>query len=106
MAAFFLLTAAAAKLRYDAGHEGAATTRHVFARTEGNAMTEISRRNLLAGTAAVAVTPLAGRLCPPTPPRRRSASRLPGFYRYKVGDIEMTVVTDGVKHAADRRRAS
>lgn len=59
-------------------------------------MTELSRRHLMAGTvAAAAGTAFAG-LAPAraaAPPTGRQA---PGFYRYKVGSIEITVVTDGV----------
>ena len=57
-------------------------------------MTEISRRNLLAGTAAVAATPLAGGLAvhAAAPPIGKQNA---GYYRYKVGSIEVTVVTDG-----------
>jgi glyoxylase-like metal-dependent hydrolase (beta-lactamase superfamily II) len=59
-------------------------------------MTELSRRQLMAGTiAAAAGTAFAG-VTPAraaAPPTGRQA---PGFYRYKVGSIEITVVTDGV----------
>jgi glyoxylase-like metal-dependent hydrolase (beta-lactamase superfamily II) len=58
--------------------------------------TEFTRRTLLAGTAAVA----AGTALAPmsssdaaAPPVGKQA---PGFYRYKVGSMEVTVVTDGV----------
>ena len=58
-------------------------------------MAEFSRRAVLGGTAALALTSLA------VPPRAQAAAPLagkqaPGWYRYKVGDIEVTVVTDGV----------
>jgi len=61
-------------------------------------MTQLTRRQMLVGTAAAAfaatvpfaasspvgaVAPAAGR-------------QAPGFYRYKVGSIEVTVVTDGI----------
>src|SRR5688572_26373975 len=57
-------------------------------------MTEISRRNLLAGTAAVATTPVVGGLSAhaAAPPVGKQNA---GYYRYKVGSIEVTVVTDG-----------
>ena len=60
-------------------------------------MTELSRRQLLAGTAtaaaATALTPFV------TAPARATAPAIgkqaPGIYRYKVGSFEVTVVTDG-----------
>ena len=55
-------------------------------------MTELTRRTLLAGAAAV---PLAA-----SAPARAAAplagTQAPGWYRYKVGSFEVTVVTDGV----------
>ena len=65
-------------------------------RNSGIPMTELTRRSVLASTAAVgaaAVTAIS--------PSPASAAALPagtqasGFYRYKVGDYEITVVTDG-----------
>src|SRR5205085_12322011 len=61
-------------------------------------MTELPRRNLLAGTAAAAAAlslgmPLARAAAPP------AGKQAPGFYRYKVGDIEVNVITDGVVRA-------
>jgi glyoxylase-like metal-dependent hydrolase (beta-lactamase superfamily II) len=58
-------------------------------------MAELSRRSLLAGVAtASAATTLAPaeRGQAAAPPAGKQAA---GFYRYKVGDIEVTVVTDG-----------
>ena len=58
-------------------------------------MMQVTRRAMLAGAAAAtALTPLAGI------PQARAAAPLadkqaPGFYRYKVGSYEITVVTDG-----------
>ena len=59
-------------------------------------MSELTRRSALAGAAVAA---LAGGLA--ATPRGRAAApaagaQAPGFYRYKVGTIEITVVTDGV----------
>jgi glyoxylase-like metal-dependent hydrolase (beta-lactamase superfamily II) len=61
-------------------------------------MTELTRRSLLAGTvatSAAAVVPLATSV-----PARAAAppagTQAPGWYRYKVGSFEITVVTDGV----------
>ena len=57
-------------------------------------MTALTRRMLVAGASAAALVPLAG------PPPAHAAAPLagkqaPGFYRYKVGSFEVTVVTDG-----------
>ena len=59
-------------------------------------MSQLTRRAVLAGAAAsTALSPLA------TAPSAQAAAPLAGkqtagWYRYKVGDIEITVVTDGV----------
>jgi glyoxylase-like metal-dependent hydrolase (beta-lactamase superfamily II) len=57
-------------------------------------MTELTRRTLLASStmaATAALTPVspAAAAAPP------AGKQAPGFYRYKVGSIEVTVVTDG-----------
>ena len=61
-------------------------------------MIELSRRNMLAGAAALAAGPaVAPLLASPAAATAPAAARqAPGFYRYKVGSIEITVVTDGV----------
>ncbi len=61
-------------------------------------MTQLTRRQMLVGTAAAAFAatiPLAASLPvgATAPPVGRQA---PGFYRYKVGSIEVTVVVDGI----------
>ena len=55
---------------------------------------ELTRRHALAGAAAITATPLLPSL------RAKAAVPLadkqaPSFYRYKVGDIQVTVVSDG-----------
>jgi glyoxylase-like metal-dependent hydrolase (beta-lactamase superfamily II) len=59
-------------------------------------MTELSRRHLFSTAAALgaaaAVGPVAGAHAA-APPVGKQA---PGFYRYKVGEIEVTVISDGV----------
>jgi len=61
-------------------------------------MTELTRRTLMTGVAAAAagtaVTPLAPSLAPAAAPP--AGTQAPGWYRYKVGTIEVTVVTDGI----------
>ena len=62
-------------------------------------MTELTRRNLLSGTAAATAAlsfGIPGEARAAAPPAGRQA---PGFYRYKVGDIEVNVITDGVVRA-------
>ena len=55
---------------------------------------ELSRRRALAGAAAVAATPLlpAAEIKAAAPVAEKQA---PSFYRYEVGDIEVTVISDG-----------
>ena len=58
-------------------------------------MSELTRRAMLSGAAAAAIAPLAApwpafAAAPP------AGTQAPGWYRYKVGSIEITVVTDGV----------
>lgn len=58
-------------------------------------MTALTRRAWLAGASAIAAAPLAAPLLgrAAAPP---AGSQVPGFYRYKVGSFEVTVVTDGM----------
>ena len=58
-------------------------------------MTEFTRRRLLAGAAAATIAPLAAGspVHAAAPP---AGTQAPGWYRYKVGSFEVTVVTDGV----------
>jgi glyoxylase-like metal-dependent hydrolase (beta-lactamase superfamily II) len=58
-------------------------------------MTQLTRRAVLAGAAAAtAFTPLAAAL-PAQAAAPLSDKQAPGWYRYKVGSIEVTAVTDG-----------
>ena len=60
-------------------------------------MTELTRRSLLGGTAAataVAISPIAAG-SPAHAAAPPAGKQAPGWYRYKVGSIEVTVVTDG-----------
>ena len=59
-------------------------------------MSELTRRTALAGAAAAALSPLAAATsaqaaAPPT------GTQAPGYYRFKVGDYELTVILDGVR---------
>ncbi len=58
-------------------------------------MTHLTRRALLAGTAAAGAA-LSLDLTPARAAAPPAGKQAPGFYRYKVGDIEVNVVTDGV----------
>src|SRR6202048_2503258 len=55
---------------------------------------QLTRRHALAAAAGIAATPLL-----PSMPVRAAApvaeKQAPSFYRYKVGDIQVTVVSDG-----------
>jgi len=62
--------------------------------TESNAGPRLDRRSILAGAAAGTLLPLAFNAAPavaqPAPP-----SANPGHYRFRIGDIRATVVSDG-----------
>jgi glyoxylase-like metal-dependent hydrolase (beta-lactamase superfamily II) len=61
-------------------------------------MTQLTRRQILVGAAAAACASVIPFATPgPAGASAPAAGRqVPGFYRYKVGSIEVTVVTDGV----------
>ena len=59
-------------------------------------MTEITRRATLTGAAAAAVVPLAATL-PASAAAPVSGKQAPAYYRYKVGDFEVTAILDGVR---------
>jgi glyoxylase-like metal-dependent hydrolase (beta-lactamase superfamily II) len=79
--------------------------------TRENAMTEQpSRRAALVGAAAASLLPLASGSTRAAAPL--SGQQAPGWYRYKIGSFEVTVVTDGVNrfkfaddHVTNRARA-
>src|SRR6201747_577619 len=60
---------------------------------------ELTRRHALAGAAALAATPLL-----PTLSAKAAApaadKQAPSFYRYKVGDAQVNVISDGVNNFA------
>ena len=61
-------------------------------------MSQLTRRQMLVGTAAAAfaaAVPFAA-AAPAGAAAPALGKQAPGFYRYKVGSIEVTVVTDGV----------
>jgi glyoxylase-like metal-dependent hydrolase (beta-lactamase superfamily II) len=55
---------------------------------------QLTRRHALTGAAALAATPLL-----PSTPSRAAAQvadkQAPSYYRYEIGDIQVTVVSDG-----------
>jgi glyoxylase-like metal-dependent hydrolase (beta-lactamase superfamily II) len=71
----------------------------------------LTRRAMLAGTAASAVVPFTA-ASPARAFAPAAGRQAPGFYRYKVGSSEVTVVTDGVSrfrfaddHVGNKTRA-
>jgi glyoxylase-like metal-dependent hydrolase (beta-lactamase superfamily II) len=65
----------------------------------GNAMTQLTRRSALAGAAAITAAAAIGPLTATKSARAAtplSGKQAPGFYRYKVGDYEITAIHDGV----------
>ena len=59
-------------------------------------MTELTRRTVLTSAAAIGATAMTTLDATPASAAASAAStQAPGFYRYKVGDYEITVVTDG-----------
>src|SRR5262249_46564175 len=73
-----------------------------------DAMTELTRRRIVAAAGATAAAGALARLAPPAqaapplaPPAQAAAplarSQAPGFYRCKVGEFEVTVVNDGAR---------
>src|SRR5215207_3749539 len=59
-------------------------------------MIELTRRRLFAGGAAVAVGSLGSAL-PANAVAPRVGKQAPSFYRSKLGDFELTVVSDGAR---------
>jgi glyoxylase-like metal-dependent hydrolase (beta-lactamase superfamily II) len=60
-------------------------------------MIDLTRRSVITGTVAVGTTALAsmGRQSPARAAAPLAGKQAPGWYRYKVGSFEITVVTDG-----------
>jgi glyoxylase-like metal-dependent hydrolase (beta-lactamase superfamily II) len=62
-------------------------------------MTEFSRRQVLAGAAAAGAATALGPLAaaPPAFAAAPAGQQAPSFYRYKVGDFELTQIADGAR---------
>ncbi|WAC26774.1 MBL fold metallo-hydrolase [Ancylobacter sp. SL191] len=64
-------------------------------------MTIMSRRQALAGAASLpvlsAALPLLAASTAPAAAQTTTGQQVPGLYRYKIGDIEVTAVNDGVR---------
>ncbi len=64
-------------------------------------MTMMSRRHLVAAAASLpvlsAALPLLTATTGPAAAQTASGQQVPGLYRYKIGDIEVTAVNDGVR---------
>src|SRR5262245_65085520 len=59
-------------------------------------MTDLTRRTMLAGAAAAAAAPFAA----PSPVLAAAppvGKQVPSYYRYRVGDYELTSILDGVR---------
>jgi glyoxylase-like metal-dependent hydrolase (beta-lactamase superfamily II) len=59
-------------------------------------MTELTRRGVLVGTAATALASM-GTTTPAAAAAPLTGKQVSGFYRYKVGDFELTAITDGAR---------
>lgn len=55
---------------------------------------KVDRRAMLTGAAALSVAPLTTSAFAAAPPVRKQA---PGYYRYKVGEFEVTALSDGAR---------
>jgi glyoxylase-like metal-dependent hydrolase (beta-lactamase superfamily II) len=62
-------------------------------------MTDFSRRTLLAGAAVAGAASTLAPLAPARAAAPAAGKQVPGIYRYKVGTIEVTAVTDGMRDA-------
>jgi hypothetical protein len=60
-------------------------------------MSKFTRRTMLAGTAAAAVASPRSIVAPAHAAAPAAGKQAPGFYRYRVGSYEITVVTDGAR---------
>ena len=59
-------------------------------------MTSLTRRSMLFGAATIATAATVGSTLSARAAAPIAGKQAPGFYRYKVGSFEVTVVTDGV----------
>jgi glyoxylase-like metal-dependent hydrolase (beta-lactamase superfamily II) len=57
---------------------------------------DLDRRTVLAGTAALTATGVTGTHSPAHAAAPMATAQAPGFYRYKIGDLQITAINDGV----------
>src|SRR5689334_17487211 len=76
-------------------HQSGAIPRTASIVSLGGHHMEMTRRHALAGAAALAATPLLSN-APASAAAPMADKQAPSFYRYKVGDAQVTVVSDGV----------
>jgi glyoxylase-like metal-dependent hydrolase (beta-lactamase superfamily II) len=55
----------------------------------------IDRRTVIAGAAAMSATGFAGVYAPAHAASPLATTQVPGFYRYKIGDLQVTAINDG-----------
>jgi hypothetical protein len=68
--------------------------------------TTVSRRQLLAGVSVTAAAGLAGSATPSVAKAPMQSTQAPAFYRFRVGSIEATVISDGRWPSVRRRKLS
>src|SRR5215216_398544 len=62
-------------------------------------MTALTRRTVMTGAAGASAAAIAALSLPARAAAPAAGKQAPSFYRYKIGDYEITVVNDGVRNA-------